>query len=116
MSKPFDVEIDNSIAHIRFNRPEKRNSMNEDFWNLFPKEVEELDDSGEIRALIVSSTGPHFSSGIDLNMFNEVNNVQNEDLIMTGEIQYEGPWNVEWNQPTYHKRFMTIGLKDDGQD
>ena len=35
MSKPFDVEINNSIAHIRFNRPEKRNSMNEDFWNLF---------------------------------------------------------------------------------
>ena len=71
MSKPFDVEINNSIAHIRFNRPEKRNSMNEDFWNLFPKEVEGLDDSGEIRALIVSSTGPHFSSGIDLNMFKD---------------------------------------------
>ena len=71
MSKPFDVEINNSIAHIRFNRPEKRNSMNEDFWNLFPKEVEELDDSGEIRVLIVSSTGPHFSSGIDLNMFKD---------------------------------------------
>ena len=71
MSKPFDVEINNSIAHIRFNRPEKRNSMNEDFWNLFPKEVEKLDDSGEIRALVVSSTGPHFSSGIDLNMFKD---------------------------------------------
>ena len=71
MSKPFDVEINNSIAHIRFNRPEKRNSMNEDFWNLFPKEVEELDDSGEIRALVISSTGPHFSSGIDLNMFKD---------------------------------------------
>ena len=71
MPKPFDVEINNSIAHIRFNRPEKRNSMNEDFWNLFPKEVEELDNSGEIRALIVSSTGPHFSSGIDLNMFKD---------------------------------------------
>ena len=71
MSKPFDVEVNNSIAHIRFNRPEKRNSMNEDFWNLFPKEVVGLDDSGEIRALIVSSTGPHFSSGIDLNMFKD---------------------------------------------
>jgi enoyl-CoA hydratase len=71
MSKPFDVEINNSIAHIRFNRPEKRNSMNEDFWTMFPKEVEELDDSGEIRALIVSSTGPHFSSGIDLSMFKD---------------------------------------------
>ena len=71
MSKPFDVEIDNSIAHIRFNRPEKRNSMNEDFWTMFPKEVEELDNSGEIRALIVSSTGPHFSAGIDLSMFKD---------------------------------------------
>ena len=71
MSKPFDVEINNSIAHIRFNRPEKRNSMNEDFWTMFPKEVEELDDSGEIRALIVSSTGPHFSAGIDLSMFKD---------------------------------------------
>ena len=45
--------------------------MNEDFWNLFPKEVEELDSSGEVRALVVSSTGPHFSSGIDLNMFKD---------------------------------------------
>ena len=71
MSKPFDVEINNSIAHIRFNRPEKRNSMNEDFWTMFPKEVEGLDDSGEIRALIVSSTGPHFSAGIDLSMFKD---------------------------------------------
>ena len=71
MSRPFDVEINNSIAHIRFNRPEKRNSMNEDFWTMFPKEVEELDDSGEIRALIVSSTGPHFSAGIDLSMFKD---------------------------------------------
>ncbi len=62
------------------------------------------------------STKDHVRATIDLNMFNEVNNVQNEDLIMTGEIQYEGLWNVEWNQPTYHKRFMTIGLKDDGQD
>ena len=71
MSKPFDVEINNSIAHIRFNRPEKRNSMIEDFWTMFPKEVDELDDSGEIRALIVSSTGPHFSAGIDLSMFKD---------------------------------------------
>jgi enoyl-CoA hydratase len=45
--------------------------MNEDFWTMFPKEVEQLDDSGEIRALIVSSTGPHFSAGIDLSMFKD---------------------------------------------
>ena len=69
MPKPFDLEKKGSIAHLKFNRPEKRNSMNEDFWRTFPDEVEMLDDTGEIRALIVSSTGPHFSAGIDLNMF-----------------------------------------------
>ena len=39
MSKPFDVEINNSIAHIRFNRPEKRNSMNEEFGTYFQKKL-----------------------------------------------------------------------------
>jgi len=61
-------------------------------------------------------TKDHVRATMDLEMFNEVNIVQKDDLIVTGEMRYEGPWNVEWNQPTYHKRFMTIGLKDDGQD
>ena len=81
MSKPFDVEINNSIAHIQFNRPEKRNSMNEDFWNLFPEQVSELDDSGEIRALIISSQGPHFTSGIDLSMLKS-----DQENMGTGEM------------------------------
>ena len=43
--------------------------MNADFWNLFPKEVEGLDERGDIRVLIISSQGPHFTSGLDLAMF-----------------------------------------------
>ena len=81
MPKPFDVEIKGSIAHIQFNRPEKRNSMNEDFWNLFPKEVEALDDRGDVRALIISSQGPHFTSGIDLAMFkNDIANINSGEM------------------------------------
>ena len=81
MPKPFDVEIKGSIAHIQFNRPEKRNSMNEDFWNLFPKEVEALDDRGDVRALIISSQGPHFTSGIDLAMFkNDIASINSGEM------------------------------------
>ena len=81
MPKPFDVEIKGSIAHIQFNRPEKRNSMNEDFWNLFPKEVEALDDRGDVRVLIISSQGPHFTSGIDLAMFkNDIANINSGEM------------------------------------
>ena len=81
MPKPFDVEIKGSIAHIQFNRPEKRNSMNEEFWNLFPKEVEALDDRGDVRVLIISSQGPHFTSGIDLAMFkNDITNINSGEM------------------------------------
>ena len=81
MPKPFDIEIKGSIAHIQFNRPEKRNSLNEDFWNLFPKEVEDLDDRGDIRALIISSQGPHFTAGIDLAMLkNDQENLNSGEM------------------------------------
>ena len=81
MQKPFDIQIENSIAHLRLNRPEKRNSMNADFWNQFPVEISRLDDSGTVRALIISSTGPHFTAGIDLEMLKN-----DQDDIEQGEI------------------------------
>ena len=41
----FDVSIDNNIAHIRMNRPEKRNSMNAEFWDELPEIVNDIDDN-----------------------------------------------------------------------
>lgn len=34
--KCFDVSIDNKIAHIVLNRPEKRNAMIAEFWTELP--------------------------------------------------------------------------------
>ncbi|MGY9025638.1 MAG: crotonase/enoyl-CoA hydratase family protein [Candidatus Pelagibacterales bacterium] len=72
MSKPFEVKIKDSIAHIIFNRPEKRNSITLEFWTAFPDEVNKLNDRGDIRALIISATGPTFCAGLDLGMMNEL--------------------------------------------
>ena len=33
----FDVSIENHIAHICLNRPEKRNSMIPEFWDQLPE-------------------------------------------------------------------------------
>lgn len=63
----FDVTIENNIAHIVLNRPEKRTSMNAEFWEELPAIVNDIDN--ESRARVISSTGPHFSSGLDLNAF-----------------------------------------------
>ena len=72
MSKPFEVTIENSIAHIIFNNPEKRNAVTLEFWTAFPEEVNKLNDRGDIRALVISATGPTFCAGLDLAMMTEI--------------------------------------------
>lgn len=65
----FELDVEASVAHIRFSRPEKRNSMIPAFWNELPRLVEHLDSSGDVRAIVISSTGPHFTAGMDLSVF-----------------------------------------------
>jgi enoyl-CoA hydratase len=65
----FEVTIDGKIAHIVLNRPEKRNSMIPEFWDELPEIVRDIDDNVRARAIVLSSTGPHFSSGLDVNAF-----------------------------------------------
>lgn len=65
----FDVSIDDKIARIVLSRPEKRNSMIPEFWEELPRIVEEIDEGARARVIVIGSTGPHFSSGLDLNAF-----------------------------------------------
>ena len=65
----FDVEIKDRIAHLTLCRPEKRNSMNPAFWRELPEIVADIDDNARARVIVISSTGPHFSSGMDLAAF-----------------------------------------------
>jgi enoyl-CoA hydratase len=65
----FDVSIEANIAHIQLSRPEKRNSMTPEFWDELPQIVADIDDNSRARVIVISSTGPHFSAGLDLNSF-----------------------------------------------
>ena len=65
----FDVEVANKVAHIRLNRPEQLNSMVREFWVELPEIVRNLDARGDVRAIVLSSTGRHFCAGMDLGVF-----------------------------------------------
>jgi len=67
----FEVEVAERVAHIRMCRPEKRNSMIRAFWRELPEIVRGIDDAAEARAIVLSSTGPHFTAGMDLAVFAE---------------------------------------------
>ena len=69
----FDVALQDGIAHLRLNRPEKRNSMIPEFWVELPEIVNTLHDNGEARVILISSTGPHFTAGMDLGVFSSGN-------------------------------------------
>jgi enoyl-CoA hydratase len=65
----FDVSIDENIAHIVLNRPEKRNNMNAAFWDELPAIIRDIDEKARARVIVISSTGPHFCGGLDVGMF-----------------------------------------------
>ena len=73
----FDVSIANDVAHIVLNRPDKRNSMIHEFWDELPTIVQSIDQNSTARVIVLSSTGPHFTSGLDTSIFG--NSVENSD-------------------------------------
>jgi enoyl-CoA hydratase len=64
--KAFRVELADKIAHVQINRPEKINAMNADFWKEIVEIFREIEDNDEVRVVVLSGAGKHFSSGIDL--------------------------------------------------
>ena len=65
----FDLTFENNVARICLNRPEKRNSMIPSFWEDLPKVVRDIDSSSLARVIVLSSSGPVFTAGMDLNAF-----------------------------------------------
>jgi enoyl-CoA hydratase len=65
----FDVTTEGKVAHVVLSRPDALNSMIPAFWSELPQVIGELSDSGAVRAIVISSTGKHFSAGMDLSVF-----------------------------------------------
>ena len=87
----FDVQINDHIAHIKLIRPEKRNSMIPEFWSELPAIVAEIDASAHARVIVISSTGPHFTAGLDLKAFlpTETDNPDPKHHLASGAKFYE---------------------------
>ncbi len=65
----FNVEIAHGIAHIQLKRGSELNTMVPEFWHELPAIVREIDAGAQARVIVISSTGKHFSAGMDLSVF-----------------------------------------------
>jgi enoyl-CoA hydratase len=65
----FSLAVDNGIAHLQLNRPERLNTMAPPFFPLLRDAVRGLQTAGDTRVLVISSTGKHFCAGMALDVF-----------------------------------------------
>ncbi len=84
----FDVTIADKIAHVMLNRPEKRNAMSPAFWDELPEIIEDIDRNARARVIVISSTGPHFSSGLDTSMFMDSSLAPGADAQRQAHLQH----------------------------
>jgi enoyl-CoA hydratase len=54
---------------VRLSRPDELNTMTADFWRELPEIVTGISDEASARVVVISSTGKHFSAGMDLSVF-----------------------------------------------
>ena len=57
------------ISRLILSQPERLNTMTPDFFTALRDAVRAMDDAGETRVLVISSTGKHFSAGMALDVF-----------------------------------------------
>lgn len=73
--KSFAVSVEDHVGHIQFSRPESLNTMNIDFWLELPQAARALEAQEDVRVIVISSTGKHFSAGMDLSVFQNPNTI-----------------------------------------
>jgi enoyl-CoA hydratase len=62
------ITLDNHIATVRLNRPDKANAMNATMWQEIRKAFQWVDATPEARVAVLQGEGKLFCAGIDLQM------------------------------------------------
>ncbi|MGI9431270.1 MAG: crotonase/enoyl-CoA hydratase family protein, partial [Myxococcota bacterium] len=69
MSDRILVEVSDHIAHVRLNRPEKRNALDADMFEGLVAAARRLAEDRSVRAVVLSGEGDSFCAGIDMANF-----------------------------------------------
>jgi enoyl-CoA hydratase len=64
----LELAINDGVAELRMNRPDRANSLNEQMWRELREAARELDADPSVRVVVLIGNGKHFCSGIDVSM------------------------------------------------
>lgn len=61
-----DVDAITHVGTLRLNRPSKSNAIDADMWVEIPSAVKYLDESEDVRVVVLRASGKNFCAGIDV--------------------------------------------------
>jgi methylglutaconyl-CoA hydratase len=64
--------VDDAVARITLNRPEKRNALNDELIAEIKRALEQASGDGSVRAIVISGAGKDFCSGADLSAIQKI--------------------------------------------
>ncbi|HKN53804.1 MAG TPA: enoyl-CoA hydratase-related protein [Amycolatopsis sp.] len=71
MTDGFEFARDGEVARLTFARPEKMNAITYGMWSAIPDVVAEVERDRDLKVLVISGAGKHFSAGADISEFRE---------------------------------------------
>ena len=60
------IDLDDGVADVRLNRPEKYNALSPDMFRAIIDAGEQLAQAKDVRAVVLSGNGPGFCAGLDM--------------------------------------------------
>lgn len=69
MSEKLTVDVQDHVAVVRLNRPEKQNALDLETFSALAETGEELASRSGIRVVVLGAHGDHFCAGIDTSVF-----------------------------------------------
>jgi enoyl-CoA hydratase/carnithine racemase len=82
MNKAVLIEIQDSIAIITLNRPDRYNSVNQDLLDGFNESFSIVENDDSIRAVVLTGNGKGFCAGADMSTFGLITPEQSRDYII----------------------------------
>ena len=69
MSDLVTINVEDGVADVRLNRPDKYNAISPDMFQALNEAGNRLMEATDVRAVVLSGNGPGFCAGLDMNSF-----------------------------------------------
>ncbi|MFD2231739.1 enoyl-CoA hydratase/isomerase family protein [Alkalimarinus sediminis] len=80
----YDISAQ-GVAHITINRPKIRNAFDQHLIAEMTEAFQQSENDQRVRLILLSSNGPHFSAGADLNWMKSMVNASHEENLKDAE-------------------------------